>query len=128
MPDGIQERRARGRPRSTPDNQGGTLQSLDRALSVLTGLAQHGRSSLTDISLRLGVPTATAYRILITLQKHGFAEFDETRLKANGDVLEGIAEGNRLASVPNFQIAASAFYNFPVASTTDGFVGIVSFL
>ena len=52
------------------------------------------------------------------------AEFDETRLKANGDILEGIAEGNRLASVPNFQIAASVFYNFPVASTTDGFVGI----
>ncbi len=42
------------------------------------------------------------------------AEFDETRLKQNGTVLEGIKEGNRLPSVPNFQIAASAFYTVPV--------------
>ncbi|HEX8418227.1 MAG TPA: TonB-dependent receptor, partial [Methylobacterium sp.] len=42
------------------------------------------------------------------------AEFDETRLKQNGQVLEGIREGNRLPSVPKFQIAASAFYNFPI--------------
>ncbi|MFC7499095.1 TonB-dependent receptor [Enterovirga sp. GCM10030262] len=52
------------------------------------------------------------------------AEFDETRLKANGDILEGIEEGNRLPSVPNFQIAATAFYNFPIgASGTNGFIG-----
>jgi iron complex outermembrane receptor protein len=52
------------------------------------------------------------------------AEFDETRLKANGDVLEGIREGNRLPSVPNFQIAASAYYTVPVTSTMDAFAGI----
>lgn len=52
------------------------------------------------------------------------AEFDETRLKANGDVLEGIQDGNRLPSVPKFQIAASAFYNFPVDDAgTNAFVG-----
>jgi len=42
------------------------------------------------------------------------AQFDETRLKQNGQVLEGIRDGNRLPSVPNFQIAASAFYTIPV--------------
>jgi len=42
------------------------------------------------------------------------AQFDETRLKQDGTVLEGIKEGNRLPSVPNFQIAASAFYTVPV--------------
>jgi iron complex outermembrane receptor protein len=42
------------------------------------------------------------------------AEFDETRLKQNGQVLEGIREGNRLPSVPKFQLAASAFYTVPV--------------
>ncbi|HEX9946527.1 MAG TPA: TonB-dependent receptor [Allosphingosinicella sp.] len=47
------------------------------------------------------------------------AEFDETRLKQNGQVLEGIREGNRLPSVPKFQIAASAFYNFPVGGGED---------
>lgn len=43
------------------------------------------------------------------------AEFDSTRLKQNGQVLEGIREGNRLPSVPRFQLAASAFYSFPIS-------------
>ncbi|MEM8871727.1 MAG: HTH-type transcriptional regulator BhcR [Pseudomonadota bacterium] len=78
MTDESTQRRGRGRPRnSLSDVQGGTLQSLDRALLILTGLARQGRSNLTDISLRLGVPTATTHRILNTLQGRGFAEFDE---------------------------------------------------
>ncbi|MEA3052206.1 MAG: iron complex outerrane recepter protein [Sphingomonadales bacterium] len=52
------------------------------------------------------------------------AEFDETRLKQNGQVLEGIRDGNRLPSVPRLQLAASAFYNFPIgAGDDDAFVG-----
>jgi outer membrane receptor protein involved in Fe transport len=47
------------------------------------------------------------------------AEFDETRLKQNGQVLEGIREGNRLPSVPKFQVAASAFYSFPFGGGED---------
>jgi iron complex outermembrane recepter protein len=47
------------------------------------------------------------------------AEFDETRLKQNGQVLEGIREGNRLPSVPRFQLAASAFYTFPLGGGGD---------
>ncbi|HEX2764736.1 MAG TPA: TonB-dependent receptor [Allosphingosinicella sp.] len=47
------------------------------------------------------------------------AEFDETRLKQNGQVLEGIREGNRLPSVPRLQLAASAFYTFPVSDDGD---------
>ncbi|HEX8262954.1 MAG TPA: TonB-dependent receptor [Allosphingosinicella sp.] len=47
------------------------------------------------------------------------AEFDETRLKQNGQVLEGIRDGNRLPSVPKFQLAASAFYTFPIGEGED---------
>ncbi|HEX6377001.1 MAG TPA: TonB-dependent receptor [Allosphingosinicella sp.] len=47
------------------------------------------------------------------------AEFDETRLKQNGQVLEGIRDGNRLPSVPKFQLAASAFYTFPLGEGGD---------
>lgn len=47
------------------------------------------------------------------------AEFDETRLKQNGQVLEGIRDGNRLPSVPRFQVAASAFYTFPISDDGD---------
>jgi outer membrane receptor protein involved in Fe transport len=52
------------------------------------------------------------------------AEFDETRLKQNGSVLEGIRKGNRLPSVPNFQIAASAFYNIPLDDGGEAYMGI----
>ena len=51
------------------------------------------------------------------------AEFDSTLLKANGDILEGIADGNRLPSVPKFQIAANASYAWPIAANgTEAFV------
>lgn len=74
------QKRQRGRPRSQfTDSSAGTLQSLDRALGVLIAVARAGRSTLTDLSLSLGVPTATTHRILTTLQKHDFVAFDEER-------------------------------------------------
>jgi IclR family acetate operon transcriptional repressor len=72
------QKRARGRPKSQfRESSAGTLQSLDRALSVLVAVANAERATLTDLSLALGVPTATTHRILTTLQKHGFVTFDE---------------------------------------------------
>ncbi len=71
-------KRSRGRPRNAfSDSSAGTVQSLDRALTILRGLARQGRATLTDISLSIGVPTATTHRILNTLQGQGFAEFDD---------------------------------------------------
>ena len=53
------------------------------------------------------------------------SEFDSTVLDATGGILGGVKEGNRLASVPDFQIAASGFYYFPVSwfGGMDGFFG-----
>lgn len=69
----------RGRPKSQfSESSASTLQSLDRALGVLDALSRQHAASLTDIALRLGIPTATTHRILTTLQKRRFAEFDET--------------------------------------------------
>ena len=74
------QKRPRGRPKSQfKESSAGTLQSLDRALSILVAVSRHGRATLTDISLSLGVPTATTHRILTTLQKHGFVSFNEDR-------------------------------------------------
>lgn len=42
------------------------------------------------------------------------AEFDSTVTDSSGNVLGGVEKGNRLASVPEFQMAASATYTFPV--------------
>ncbi|WP_227268595.1 IclR family transcriptional regulator [Roseobacter weihaiensis] len=73
-------KRQRGRPKSQfKESSAGTMQSLDRALGVLEGIARSGQATLTDLSLSLGVPTATTHRILTTLQKHGFVSFNEER-------------------------------------------------
>jgi IclR family acetate operon transcriptional repressor len=74
------QKRPRGRPKSQfKESSAGTLQSLDRALSVLKSVSRSGRATLTDLSLSIGVPTATTHRILTTLQKHGFVAFNEDR-------------------------------------------------
>lgn len=74
------EKRQRGRPKSQfRESSAGTLQSLDRALSILKGVSRSDRATLTDLSMSLGVPTATTHRILTTLQKHDFVAFDEER-------------------------------------------------
>ncbi|MAO00128.1 HTH-type transcriptional regulator BhcR [uncultured Roseovarius sp.] len=75
-----QTKRARGRPKSQfADSSAGTMQALDRALSVLTAVARQEGVNLTDLSLSLGIPTATTHRILTTLQKRDFVRFDEER-------------------------------------------------
>jgi outer membrane receptor protein involved in Fe transport len=42
------------------------------------------------------------------------AEFDTTVIDANGNVLGGVQDGNRVGSVPETQLAATAAYYFPV--------------
>lgn len=74
------QKRPRGRPKSQfTESSAGTVQSLDRALRVLVAIARVGRVTLTDLSLTVGVPTATTHRILTTLQKHDFVTFNEDR-------------------------------------------------
>ena len=72
------QKRQRGRPKSQfKESSAGTLQSLDRALGVLVAVSRAEAATLTDLSLSLGVPTATTHRILTTLQKHGFVSYNE---------------------------------------------------
>ncbi len=40
------------------------------------------------------------------------AEFDSDVLDANGDILDGLEEGNRIASVPEWQFSIGATYSF----------------
>ncbi len=42
------------------------------------------------------------------------SEFDSTVVDGTGAVLGGIRDGNRLPSVPKFQISASATYSYPI--------------
>ena len=51
------------------------------------------------------------------------AEFDSTVVDGLGNVIGGIREGNRLPTVPNFQMAAAASYTWPVDDGADAYVG-----
>lgn len=71
-------RRSRGRPKNAfSDGQASTIQALDRGLSVLSALARDGGGTLSDVSMRLGMPASTAHRVLATLEKHGYVDIDE---------------------------------------------------
>ncbi|MXW43625.1 MAG: TonB-dependent receptor [Candidatus Dadabacteria bacterium] len=51
------------------------------------------------------------------------AEFDSTIRTADGDVVEGIEEGNRIPSVPDWQLSGSATYTLPgVLSAGESFL------
>ncbi|MFM7027120.1 MAG: TonB-dependent receptor [Chakrabartia sp.] len=50
------------------------------------------------------------------------SQFDSTVRDANDNVLGGIRDGNRLPSVPKFQLSANATYNFDVGASASGFV------
>ena len=50
------------------------------------------------------------------------ARFDSTIARPDGSVIEGIEDGNRLPSVPEFQIAASANYSFPIGAGAEAFL------
>lgn len=54
------------------------------------------------------------------------AEFDSTVVDGNGDVLGGVEEGNRLPSVPEVQLSASATYSFPLVWAGSGAEGFFS--
>ena len=75
-----QPKRPRGRPRSQfKESSAGTVQALDRALSVLAALADADGVLLGDLARAVDIPTATTHRILTTLEAHGFAHLDDDR-------------------------------------------------
>jgi IclR family acetate operon transcriptional repressor len=71
------EPRRRGRPRAFKDKTAdNTVQSLDRALTILEALAEAGGIGLSALAHKLDQSPATVYRVLITFQTHGMAELD----------------------------------------------------
>ncbi|HYC97011.1 TonB-dependent receptor [Brevundimonas sp.] len=50
------------------------------------------------------------------------AEFDSTVRDGSGAVIGGIREGNRLPSVPKFQISLNATYTRPISASADGYI------
>jgi IclR family acetate operon transcriptional repressor len=78
MPMSASLARKRGRPRRDTAGEEAPIQSLDRAMVLLGALAQGDGMTLTDLAERAGMPMSTAYRMLLTLQRRGIAEFEQS--------------------------------------------------
>src|ERR1700736_6673812 len=60
-----------------PDPRDGGVQSVDRALSILETLAEDDEGyRLSDLAVRTGLSTSTVHRLLTTLEKRRFVQFD----------------------------------------------------
>ncbi len=100
------QRRPRGRPKSlfkTPRND--TVQALDRGISVLEVLSGDDALSLSDLAQRVELPSSTTHRLLATLQKRGFVEFDES-LQSWSIGIEVFRIGSRYIAQTNLVDAA----------------------
>ncbi len=51
-----------------------SVQSVDRALTILEVLARVGTAGVTEIAAELGVHKSTAFRLVATLESHGLVE------------------------------------------------------
>ena len=58
-----------------------SVQSVDRALTILEQLARHGEAGVTELAAELDVHKSTAFRLVATLEQHGLVEQTEDRGK-----------------------------------------------
>src|ERR1700686_4920130 len=67
---------------SEPDSRDGGVQSVDRALLIIETLAENDEGyRLSDLAVRTGLSTSTVHRLLATLEKRRFVQFDRSELK-----------------------------------------------
>jgi IclR family acetate operon transcriptional repressor len=60
-----------------PDPRDGGVQSVDRALSIIETLAEDDEGyRLSDLAVRTGLSTSTVHRLLATMEKRRFVQFD----------------------------------------------------
>ncbi|MEV4603015.1 IclR family transcriptional regulator [Amycolatopsis sp. NPDC049253] len=67
------------------------IEAVDRALTLLTLLSQHGHVTVTEASRELGVAPSTAHRLLSTLCDRGFAVRGDKRQYRPGPELLALA-------------------------------------
>jgi IclR family acetate operon transcriptional repressor len=79
-------RRKATEPKSNADNdleaRDGGVQSVDRALLIIETLSEDDEGyRLSDLAVRTGLSTSTAHRLLATLEKRRFVQFDRYESK-----------------------------------------------
>ena len=67
---------------SDPDPRDGGVQCVDRALLIIETLAEDDEGyRLSDLAVRTGLSTSTVHRLLTTLEKRRFVQFDRYESK-----------------------------------------------
>lgn len=66
---------------AAPRPDGGGVQSVDRAITVLEILARRGEAGVTEVAAEIGVHKSTAFRLLASLETRGLVEQAEDRGK-----------------------------------------------
>jgi uncharacterized membrane protein len=67
---------------SAAEPRDGAVQSVDRALHIIETLAEDDEGyRLSDLAVRTGLSTSTVHRLLATLEKRRFVQFDRTESK-----------------------------------------------
>ncbi|WP_370948603.1 IclR family transcriptional regulator [Amycolatopsis sp. cg5] len=101
-------------------------QSLDRALTVLTGLAK-GPKTLDDLAEEIGVHKSTVLRLLRTLESHHFVRREGTRYYRLGSALFDLAnqaledrDVRRSAQPALSELNARTGHTIHLASYEDG--------
>jgi len=59
---------------NTAEGGSGSVQSVDRAVTILEVLARHGEMGVTEVAGELGVHKSTAFRLMSTLEGRGLVE------------------------------------------------------
>lgn len=78
MSEAVTPLRRRGRPSTLGSDAGGEVQSLDRAIAILSVLATADGMMLSEIARTADLPTSTVHRLLTTLQRRGLVGHDPT--------------------------------------------------
>src|SRR5881397_3410635 len=88
------------------DPRDGGVQSVDRALQIIETLAEDDEGyRLSDLAVRTGLSTSTVHRLLATLEKRRFVQFDRAESKWHVGV-RSLTVGASFARRRNFSAQA----------------------
>ena len=92
-----------------PDARDGGVQSVDRALLIVETLAEDDEGyRLSDLAVRTGLSTSTVHRLLATLEKRRFVQFDRYESKWHVGA-QSFAVGATFARRRNFTAQAMPY-------------------
>src|SRR5260370_22785360 len=105
-------RRKMAEPGSEHDvgTRDGGVQAVDRARQIIETLAEDDEGyRLSDLAVRTGLSTSTAHRLLATLEKRRFVQFDRSESKWHVGA-QGLPRGATFARPLNFTAQAIPYF------------------